>query len=191
MRKKNESTVTKRMLIDEDRKIDWRMCTDSGAIIANVEFGFAILQLIWTDDDVCYRLCPITADGDTVIFDHADILVRRLPKMDFASALREVEDKIRKTSYALPAHGPDSIIYFGDDVMISKTVEYVEEDDGPSSIIFTFETHEDHEDSIRMVVINNTAIPESPSSDGMILVYKISVNGGNPVILNAYNLEKM
>lgn len=111
--------------------------------------------------------------------------------MDFASALREVEDKIRKTYYTLFGHGPNSIIYFGDDATISKTVEYVEEDDGPSSIIFTFETHEDREDSIRMVVINNTAIPESPSSDGMILVYKISVNGGNPVILNAYNLEKI
>lgn len=188
MRKKKESTVTKRMLIGEDEKIGWRMCTDSGAIIANVEFGFALLQLIWTDDDVCYRLCPITADGDTVIFDHADILVRHLPKMDFASALREVEDKIRKTYYTLFGHGPNSIIYFGGDIMISKTVEYVEEDDGPSSIIFTFETHED---SVRTVVINNTAIPESPSSAGMILVYKISVNGGNPVILNAYNLEKM
>lgn len=186
--KKKRSTVTKRMLVDEDRKIGWTMCTDSGAIIANTEFGFAILQLIWTDDDVCYRLCPITADGDTVIFDHADLLVRHLPKMDFASALREVEDKIRKTSYTLSGHGPNSIIYFGGDIMISKTVECVEEDDGLSPIIFTFETHED---SIRTVVINNTAIPKSPSSVAMIPVCKISINGGNPVILNAYNLEKM
>ena len=44
MRKKKEST-TKQMLIGEDEKISWRMCTDSGAIIANVEFGFAIPQL--------------------------------------------------------------------------------------------------------------------------------------------------
>ena len=188
MRKKKESTVTKRMFIDEDEKIGWRVCTDSGVIIANTEFGFAILQLIWTDDEVCYRLCPIVADGDTVIFDHADILVHHLPKMDFASALREVEDKIRKTSYVLSEHGPNSTIYFGGNTVISKTVEHVTEDDGPLSIIFTFETYED---GVRTVVVNNTAIPESPSSAGMIPVYKISVNGENPVILNAYNLKKI
>ena len=188
MKKKKESTVTKQMLIGEDEKIGWRMCTDSGAIIANVEFGFAMLQLIWTDDEVCYRLCPIIADGDSVVFDHADILVRHLPKMDFASALREVEDKIRKTSYVLSEYGLDLIIYFGGNVKISKTVKHVTEDDEPLSIIFTFETYED---GVRTVVVNNTAIPESPSSVGMIPVYKISVNGGSPVILNAYNLEKM
>ena len=96
----------------------------SGTIVARTKIGFMMVYLVYyKNEGIYYRLSPLVENGG-VLGGDAYLLIRQLPKMDFESALREVEKRIHNSACFINFSGceDDVICWNGWDNVITKTV---------------------------------------------------------------------
>lgn len=104
--------------------INWNVnLKDSGTIVARTKIGFMMVYLVYNNEGIYYRLSPLVENGG-VLGGDAYLLVRQLPRMDFESALREVEKRIRNSACYINFSDceDDVICWNGQDNVITKTV---------------------------------------------------------------------
>lgn len=104
--------------------INWNVnLKDSGTIVARTKIGFMMVYLVYKNEGIYYRLSPLVENGG-VLGGDAYLLVRQLPRMDFESALREVEKRIRNSACYINFRDreDDVICWNGQDNVITKTV---------------------------------------------------------------------
>ena len=104
--------------------INWNVnLKDSGTIVARTKIGFMMVYLVYKNEGIYYRLSPLVENGG-VLGGDAYLLVRQLPRMDFESALREVEKRIRNSACYINFSDCDDdvICWNGQDNVITKTV---------------------------------------------------------------------
>lgn len=146
--------------------INWNVnLKDSGAIVARTKIGFMMVYLVYKNEGIYYRLSPLVENGG-VLGGDAYLLIRQLPKMDFESALREVEKRIHNsTCYISFSDCEDDVICWnGQDNVITKTVI------SDTKVIFDITYKEDR----RVADVEKTLV----LSDSPRIEYKVSVDGG-------------
>lgn len=148
------------------RNINWTVnLKDSGTIVARTKVGFMMVYLVYKNEGIYYRLSPLVENGG-VLGGDAYILVRQLPRMDFESALREVEKRIHNSACYINFSDceDDVICWNGQDNVITKTVI------SDTKMIFDITYKEDR----RVVDVEKTIVlANSPRIE-----YKVSVDGG-------------
>ena len=146
--------------------INWNVnLKDSGAIIARTKVGFMMVYLVYKNEGIYYRLSPLVENGG-VLGGDAYLLIRQLPKMDFESALREVEKRIHNSACYINFSDceDDVICWNGRDNVITKTVI------SDTKMIFDITYKEDR----RVVDVEKTLV----LSDSLRIEYRVSVDGG-------------
>ena len=146
--------------------INWNVnLKDSGAIVARTKIGFMMVYLVYTNEGIYYQLSPLVENGG-VLGGDAYLLVRQLPKMDFESALREVEKRIHNSACYISFSDceDDVICWNGQDNVITKTVI------SDTKMIFDITYKEDR----RVVDVEKTLV----LSDSLRIEYRVSVDGG-------------
>ena len=146
--------------------INWNVnLKDSGAIVARTKVGFMMVYLVYKNEGIYYRLSPLVENGG-VLGGDAYLLIRQLPKMDFESALREVEKRIHNSARYINFSDceDDVICWNGQDNVITKTVI------SDTKMIFDITYKEDR----RVVDVEKTLV----LSDSPRIEYKVSVDGG-------------
>lgn len=146
--------------------INWNVnLKDSGAIIARTKVGFMMVYLVYKNEGIYYRLSPLVENGG-VLGGDAYLLIRQLPKMDFESALREVEKRIHNSACYINFSDceDDVICWNGQDNVITKTVI------SDTKMIFDITYKEDR----RVVDVEKTLV----LSDSLRIEYRVSVDGG-------------
>lgn len=145
--------------------VNWNVnLKDSGAIVARTKVGFMMVYLVYKNEGIYYRLSPLVENGGVLGVD-AYLLVRQLPKMDFESALREVEKRIHNSACYISFSDceDDVICWNGQDNVITKTVI------SDTKMIFDITYKEDR----RVVDVEKTIVlANSPRIE-----YKVSVDG--------------
>ena len=146
--------------------VNWNVnLKDSGAIVARTKVGFMMVYLVYKNEGIYYRLSPLVENGGVLGVD-AYLLVRQLPKMDFESALREVEKRIHNSACYISFSDceDDVICWNGQDNVITKTVI------SDTKMIFDITYKEDR----RVVDVEKTLV----LSDSPRIEYMVSVDGG-------------
>ena len=146
--------------------INWNVnLKDSGAIVARTKIGFMMVYLAYKNEGIYYRLSPLVENGG-VLGGDAYLLIRQLPKMDFESALREVEKRIHNSAAYISFSDceDDVICWNGEDNVITKTVI------SDTKMIFDITYKEDR----RVVDVEKTLV----LSDSPRIEYRVSVDGG-------------
>lgn len=146
--------------------INWNVnLKDSGAIVARTKIGFMMVYLVYKNEGIYYRLSPLVENGG-VLGGDAYLLIRQLPKMDFESALWEVEKRIHNSACYINFSDceDDVICWNGQDNVITKTVI------SDTKVIFDITYKEDR----RVVDVEKTLV----LSDSPRIEYKVSVDGG-------------
>lgn len=146
--------------------INWNVnLKDSGAIVARTKVGFMMVYLVYKNEGIYYRLSPLVENGG-VLGGDAYLLIRQLPKMDFESALREVEKRIHNSACYINFSDceDDVICWNGQDNVITKTVI------SDTKMIFDITYKEDR----RVVDVEKTLV----LSDSLRIEYRVSVDGG-------------
>lgn len=146
--------------------INWNVnLKDSGAIVARTKIGFMMVYLVYKNEGIYYRLSPLVENGG-VLGGDAYLLIRQLPKMDFESALREVEKRIHNSAAYISFSDceDDVICWNGEDNVITKTVI------SDTKMIFDITYKEDR----RVVDVEKTLV----LSDSPRIEYRVSVDGG-------------
>ena len=146
--------------------INWNVnLKDSGAIVARTKIGFMMVYLVYTNEGIYYQLSPLVENGG-VLGGDAYLLVRQLPRMDFESALREVEKRIHNSACYINFSDceDDVICWNGQDNVITKTVI----SDTKMVVDITYKGDR------RVVDVEKTLV----LSDSPRIEYKVSVDGG-------------
>lgn len=146
--------------------INWNVnLKDSGAIVARTKIGFMMVYLVYKNEGIYYRLNPLVENGG-VLGGDAYLLVRQLPRMDFESALREVEKRIRNSACYINFSDceDDVICWNGQDNVITKTVI------SDTKMIFDITYKGDH----RVVDMEKTLV----LGDSPRIEYEVSVDNG-------------
>ena len=146
--------------------INWNVnLKDSGAIVARTKVGFMMVYLVYKNEGIYYRLSPLVENGG-VLGGDAYLLIRQLPKMDFESALREVEKRIHNSACYINFSDceDDVICWNGQDNVITKTVI------SDTKMIFDITYKEDR----RVVDVEKTLV----LADSPRIEYMVSVDGG-------------
>ena len=146
--------------------INWNVnLKDSGAIIARTNVGFMMVYLVYKNEGIYYRLSPLVENGG-VLGGDAYLLIRQLPKMDFESALREVEKRIHNSACYINFSDCEDVVicWNGQDNVITKTVI------SDTKMIFDITYKEDR----RVVDVEKTLV----LSDSLRIEYRVSVDGG-------------
>ena len=146
--------------------INWNVnLKASGAIVARTKAGFMMVYLVYKNEGIYYRLSPLVENGG-VLGGDAYLLIRQLPKMDFESALREVEKRIHNSACYINFSDceDDVICWNGRDNVITKTVI------SDTKMIFDITYKEDR----RVVDVEKTLV----LSDSLRIEYRVSVDGG-------------
>lgn len=147
--------------------INWNVnLKDSGTIVARTKIGFMMVYLVYKNEGIYYRLSPLVENGG-VLGGDAYLLVRQLPRMDFESALREVEKRIRNSACYINFRDreDDVICWNGQDNDITKTVI------SDTKMIFDITYKGDR----RVVDVEKTLVL---SSDTPRIEYRVSVDSG-------------
>lgn len=147
--------------------INWNVnLKDSGAIVARTKIGFMMVYLAYKNEGIYYRLSPLVENGG-VLGGDAYLLIRQLPKMDFESALREVEKRIHNSACFINFSDceDDVICWNGWDNVITKTVI------SDTKMIFDITYKGDR----RVVDVERTLVL---SSDTPRIEYRVSVDSG-------------
>ena len=137
----------------------------SGTIVARTKIGFMMVYLVYyKNEGIYYRLSPFVENGG-VLGGDAYLLIRQLPRMDFESALREVEKRIHNsTCYISFSDCEDDVICWnGQEDSITKTVI-------DTKMIFDITYKGDR----RVVDVEKTLV----LSDSPRIEYMVSVDGG-------------
>ena len=146
--------------------INWNVnLKDSGTIVARTKVGFMMVYLVYKNEGIYYRLSPLVENGG-VLGGDAYLLIRQLPKMDFESALREVEKRIHNSAAYISFSDceDDVICWNGEDNVITKTVI------SDTKMIFDITYKEDR----RVVDVEKTLV----LSDSPRIEYRVSVDSG-------------
>ena len=148
--------------------INWNVnLKDSGTIVARTKVDFTMVYLVYKNEGIYYWLSPLVEDGGVLLGGDAFLLIRQLPKMDFESALREVEKRIHNSACFINFSGceDDVICWNGWDNVITKTVI------SDTKMIFDITYKGDR----RIVDVERTLVL---SSDTPRIEYRVSVDSG-------------
>ena len=148
--------------------INWNVnLKDSGTIVARTKVDFTMVYLVYKNEGIYYWLSPLVEDDGVLLGGDACLLIRQLPKMDFESALREVEKRIHNSACFINFSDceDDVICWNGWDNVITKTVI-----SDTNKMIFDITYKGDR----RVVDVEKTLV----LSDSPRIEYKVSVDGG-------------
>ena len=147
--------------------INWNVnLKDSGTIVARTKVDFTMVFLVYKNEGIYYWLSPLVENGGVLLGENACLLIRQLPKMDFESALREVEKRIHNSACFVNFSDceDDVICWNGWDNVITKTVI------SDTKMIFDITYKGDR----RIVDVERTLV----LSDSPRIEYTVSVDSG-------------